>query len=45
VQSDVLFEAYKERLGSSQRTSMVFDMSTLIQDEEDLAALEELFST
>jgi hypothetical protein len=40
----VLFKAFKERLGSTQQTTMVFKLSTLIQPVDNLSELEEPFS-
>jgi hypothetical protein len=39
-----LFKAFKERLGSTQQTSMVFNLSTLIQPTDNPSELEEPFS-
>lgn len=43
--TSVLYEAYKQRLGSSQETSMVFDLPTLLQPVDNLASLEDRFTT
>jgi predicted RNA binding protein with dsRBD fold (UPF0201 family) len=40
----VLFQAFKGRLGSSQQTSMVFNLSSLIQPISNLSELEMPFS-
>lgn len=42
--SDILFEAYKQRLGTSLETSMVFDLNTLLHPLKNLDLLEEAFS-
>ena len=39
-----LFKAFKERLGSTQQTVMVFNLSTLIQQVDNLSDLEVRFS-
>jgi hypothetical protein len=41
---EVLFQAFKDRLGTSQPTSMVFNLSKLIQPVISLSALETPFS-
>jgi hypothetical protein len=41
---EVLFQAFKNRLGTSQPTSMVFNLSELIQSARNLSALEVPFS-
>jgi hypothetical protein len=41
---EVLFQAFKNRLGTSQPTSMVFNLSELIQSARNLSALEAPFS-
>jgi hypothetical protein len=40
----VLFQAFKDRLGTSQQTSMVFNLSSLIQPISNLSELEMPFS-
>jgi hypothetical protein len=40
----VLFNAFKSRLGTSQHTSMVFNLSSLIQPIDNLSELEHPFS-
>jgi hypothetical protein len=40
----VLFNAFKNRLGTSQQTSMVFNLSSLIQPIDNLSELEHPFS-
>jgi hypothetical protein len=42
--SRVLFEAYKERLGTLEFTNMAFDLSSLMHSSEDLSSLEDPFS-
>jgi hypothetical protein len=41
---EVLFQSFKDRLGTSQPTSMVFNLSSLIQPVSNLSTLEMLFS-
>jgi hypothetical protein len=41
---EVLFQAFKNRLGSSQPTSMVFNLSELIQPAHNLSTLDLPFS-
>jgi hypothetical protein len=41
---EVLFQAFKDRLGTSQPTSMVFNLSELIQPANNLSTLELPFS-
>jgi hypothetical protein len=40
----VLFNAFKNRLGTSQQTSMVFNLPSLIQPIDNLSELEHPFS-
>jgi hypothetical protein len=40
----MLFQAFKDRLGTSQQTSMVFNLSSLIQPISNLSELEMPFS-
>jgi hypothetical protein len=40
----VLFNAFKSKLGTSQQTSMVFNLSSLIQPIDNLSELEHPFS-
>jgi hypothetical protein len=41
----ILYDAYKERLETSQPTSMLFDLHSLLQSQENLDVLEEPFYT
>jgi hypothetical protein len=41
---EVLFQSFKDRLGTSQPTSMVFNLSSLIQPVSNLSTLEMPFS-
>lgn len=40
----VLYESYKERLGTSHLSSMLFDLHSLLQPQENLHLLEDPFS-
>lgn len=42
--ADILWTAYKERLGMSEFQHMVFNLSSLFPDLHDLSVLEEPFS-
>jgi hypothetical protein len=42
--ASALFQTFKERLGSSQQTAMVFNLSTLIQPMDNLSELDVPFS-
>lgn len=42
--AQILWEAYKERLGVSEYQNMVLDLHSLLGDQVDLSALEEPFS-
>ena len=44
TKANILWEAYKDRLGQSEFTSMLLDLGSLLRAHQDLSFLEEPFT-
>jgi hypothetical protein len=44
TKADILWEAYKDRMGTSDSPEMIFDLSQLLQQSVMLDSLSELFT-